>query len=190
MADQVTLGRWDVDVYAQRHAYLMNKMVKFFNELVKSNVDVNNADAVIGMLGGRAYDLLTLAIPQYGKRCPRYEFLGYASQQALDAGEYDEEHDFSPTFPQMVNAFEVASKVNRFDVVKVMTNVIDPKLLKTWFNSQLAAFLLTDSARSPVPPDGSEASMSFGTTAPTSTESMDSPLTGFDLSLTPENVGE
>ncbi len=171
---KVTLGGHEVDVYAQRHAYLTNRLQGFFQELMVSNLDVKDAASIINLLGDRTYDLLITVLPQYGKRCPRYEFAGYCSQEAHEAEDYDEKADQSPTFPEMVHAFEVAAEVNRFDVVKILGKAFDPKLLKNWVNSQLAEAILNESLTLPAAKDGAEASMSSGTTAPTTTANGDS----------------
>lgn len=184
--EKVTLGEHEVDVYPQRHAYLSNKLQAFFKDLiVDGGADISDASALIGMLDDRAYDLLEVVMPQYCKRCPKYEFAGYGSQAAYEAQEYDEREDKSPSFPEIVNAFEVAARINRFNVLKIIGNVIDPKLLKTWINSQMAERLSSASASSLSSRAGSEASTSSGTTDPTSTENEGSPSPGSEDSPRP-----
>lgn len=176
--EKVTLGDHEVDVYPQRHAYLTNKLASFFGELVQTDTDVDDAAAVVKLLGDRTYDLLGVVLPQYTKRCPRWEFAGYGSQEAFDNREYDERQDKSPSFPEMVNAFETAARVNRFDVLKVLGKVIEPKMMKAWINSKIAEAISSDSASSPATRAGSPASTSSGATSPATTENGDSPSPG------------
>lgn len=183
--ETVTLGDHEVDVYPQRHAYLTNKLAAFFRELVETDTDINDAAGVVTLLGDRAYDLLGVVLPQYTKRCPLYEFRGYSSESAMEEGLYDERSDKSPSFPEMVGAFETAASVNRFDVFAVLGKVIDPKLLKTWINSKVAEAISTASVSLPAAKDGA-ASTSSGPSSPTSTESGDSPSRGSLHSLSPE----
>jgi hypothetical protein len=175
MHEKVTLGAHEVDVYAQRHAYLSNKLSGFFQELTTMETDVNDAADVVTLLGDRTYDLLAVVLPQYAKRCPKYEFAGYASQEAYEHGDYVEEADRSPSFPEMVNAFEVAARINRFDVLKILGKVFDPNLLRAWVNEQVASAILNSSAKLPATNTGSGTSTSSGAKSPTSTENEDSP---------------
>lgn len=174
MTEKITLGDHELDVFPQRHAYLTNKLGKYVQKLAASDLDLGDATGVAVFLGSEAYDLLTVLIPQYGKRCPRYEFLGFDSQEACDAGEYDEDKDKSPTFPEIVNAFTVSARVQRFDTLKVLGKVFDPNLLRGWINAQMATALdkslSLQSAR-----DGAETLTSSSAKSPTSTPSADSP---------------
>lgn len=166
---KVTLGEHEVDVYPQRQAYLTNKLGRFIGGLMGTELEDTNGEAIVAFLGDNAYDLLATVIPTYGKRCPKYEFAGYASQAAYEAREYDEREDKSPTFPEIVTAFEVAAEANRFDVLKTLGKIVDPKLLRTWINTKVSEAILTSSANSQLPAAGSP-STSSGATTPTSTE--------------------
>jgi hypothetical protein len=174
MADKVTLGDHEVDVYPQRHAYLTNKLSKYVTKLAASDLDIGDAGGVASFLGGEAYDLLSVLIPAYGKRCPRFEFLGYDSQEAFEHDEYDEDKDKSPTFDQIIEAFAVSARVQRFDSLKALGKVIDPKLIRGWINKELA-IRLTSSVRLPSAQDGVGPLTSSGATSPTSTASAASP---------------
>jgi hypothetical protein len=90
----------------------------------------------------------------------------------MDAGDYDEEADRSPTLPEIRTAFEVASKVNAFDVLKHIWGVFDPSLLRGIVNEQVAEAISQTSPSSPSV-NGTSASTSSGTTPPTSTASED-----------------
>ncbi len=175
MDPSVKLGAHDIPVYAQRHAYLTNRLARFFVGLsaLQGEADISDIGDLIPLLGDQAYDLLCAVIPTYAKRCPKYEFCGYGSLEAFAAREYDEELDCSPSFPEILTAFQVAAEVNRFDVLKTLAKVVDPKLLKSWINTQLAVAISNASLSSPAPAGGSATSTDSGTTTPTSTESGD-----------------
>lgn len=162
-----------IPVYAQRHAYLTNKLAGFFRGLTELDASLDGPEDLVPLLGDQAYDLLTVVVPTYTKRCPKYEFCGYGSQEAYDLREYDESEDQSPDFPQILNAFEVSAEVNRFDVLKTIAKVVDPKLLKQWINTQLAIAISKGSPSLLAPTGGSQTSMDFGTTPPTSSEIAD-----------------
>lgn len=174
MADKITLGEHEIEVFPQRHAYLTNKLGKYVQKLAESDLDLGDASGVASFLGGEAYDLLAVLLPQYAKRCPRYEFLGFDSQEACDKDEYDEDKDKSPTFPEIVNAFTVSATVQRFDTLKLLGKVFDPKLLRGWMNAQIAEAL--DNSRSlQSARDGAETLTSSTAKSPTSPVSADSP---------------
>lgn len=161
---KVVLGAHEVPVYAQRHAYLTNKLAGFFRELSGLQVDIEDPTDLVPLLGDRAYDLLCVAIPAYGKRCPKHEFCGYASADAHATLDYDEDADQSPSFPEILNAFTVAAEVNRFDILKTIGKVVDPKLLRSWINTQLAVAISNASPSSPALVDGSATSTDSGAT--------------------------
>ncbi len=158
-----------VPVYGQRHAHLTNKLRKFFRALTTLQAGLDGPEDFVSALGDQAYELLAVAVPTYTKRCPKYEFCGYGSQEAMEAEDYDEKDDASPTFPEILTAFEVAAVVNRFDVFKMIGRVVDPKLLKAWINTQLAVAISNGSLSLPAAPGGSPTSTPFGATTPTST---------------------
>ncbi len=181
---KVTLGEHEVDVFPQRHAYLTNKLGKYLQALAEGDLEINQVAEVIAFFGDQTYDLLCVVIPTYGKRCPRYEFMGFASQEAMTSGQYDEEQDRSPSFPEVVEAFKAAAEVNRFDTLQAITRVIDPKPIKAWLNVQIA-MALQRSANSLSLEGGSAASTSSGTTDPTLEGNGDSPSGGSSTSQQP-----
>lgn len=155
----VELGSHSYPIYPQRWGYLNNKVDK-----------LGFADAVVEgspveWLGERVYDVLAMFIP---KLMPLWEFRGFGSQEAMDAGEYDEALDKSPDWPQIVAAVELAMRVNRFDLFKNLGKVVDQEtrsaLVATWLSRQLTS--------------GSSPTESSTTTPPTtSTESSTTPPT-------------
>ena len=154
--------------HPQRHAYIENRVGKF-GDLLVGATDLEGADvaSVVSMLGSRAYDLLCALVPNLGKHVPEWEFRGYGSREAYEAGEYVESEDRSPTFPQIVAAFETAIKVNRFDVFKALRHMVDPKLLRAEMSLWLTERISNGSQSSPSP-SGESPPSGFGTTDPTS----------------------
>lgn len=144
MADhpEITLGETTIACYPQRHAYLTNRIGKFVDQLAGGAAGIEGTADIVGLLGDSAYDVLCALIPNLSKRLPRYEFAGYGSQDAYDAKDYDPELDKSPTFPEIVEAFETAIAVNRFDVFKALKGLVDPKMLKAdvslWISEQIS----------------------------------------------------
>lgn len=166
---EVTLGEHTLPVYAQRHAYLQNRLGRFIDRLVDEGVEAGN---VLDIVQSSAYELLVVLIPNLDKRVPEWEFKGYGSREAMDAGEYDEQTDRSPTVPEIRTAFEVAAKVNSFDVLKAVWKVVDPQLLRGLVTEQIAEAI---SPTSPTLPseNGASTSTPSTTTGPTSTPSED-----------------
>jgi len=168
---EVTLGDHTIPVYAQRHAYLLNRLGRFISDLQASAGDVEG-DVLLAFLQARSYELLCALMPNLDKRLPEYEYRGYGSREAMEAGDYDEHVDKSPTLPEIRHALEVASTVNGFDVLVHLKALIDPKLVRGWLSAQVAEAILASSPSSPSA-NGGSASTSSGTTPPTSTASTD-----------------
>jgi hypothetical protein len=161
---EVTLGEHTLPVYAQRHAYLLNRVGRFMRDLQETAGDLEGDD-VAGYVQRHAYDLLCALMPGFEKRMPEYEFRGYRSREAMDAGDYDEEADRSPTLPEIRTALTRASEVNGFDVLIHLKSLIDPKLVRGWLSAQLAEQILQNSPSSPSA-NGTLDSTSSGTNPP------------------------
>ena len=171
MPDRVTLGSVEVDVFPQRHAYLVRRIGPAVQAVLDRGQAVT-ADNLLAFVGEGAYDVLSALIPNLEKRMPRWQFLGYGSQAACDTGEYDDAVDESPSLPEIREAFVVAARVNGIDELAKLGKVIDPRLIRAQVNSAIANSI--DSPTSPVMSGGSD-STSSGVTSPTLTESGDSP---------------
>lgn len=167
---EVTLGEHTVPVYAQRHAYLQNRLGRFIDHLLDEGLD--DAGSILDVVQQSAYELLCVLIPNLEKRVPEYEFKGYASREAYEAGDYDEETDRSPTVPEIRGAFAVAARVNAFDALRAVWQLVDPQLLRGVVTAQLAQAISPTSPTSPSA-NGTSASTSSGMTDPTSTPSGD-----------------
>lgn len=170
---EVTLGEHTVPVYAQRHAYLSNRLGRFVDGMLERVGDLD-ASELLEAVTQSSYELLCVLIPSLEKRMPEYEFRGYGSREAMDEGIYEEEADRSPTVPEIRTALEVAARVNSFDVLKHVWGVLDPSLLRGLVNAQVAEALTAQTSptsRTSPSGNGASASMSSGMTPPASTES-------------------
>ena len=98
----ITLGDHPgIPVVPQRHARLRHQLSpEDFERLMSSDY------------AAESYRLLCVLIPAIKDTMPLWEYEGYGSQEAMDAGEYHEESDRSPTTDEIINAFEVAFQVS------------------------------------------------------------------------------
>jgi hypothetical protein len=171
-------GGVTVPVYPQRHAYLTNRLGKFLNELVESGQSLA-IDNLLDVAGAQAYALLTALIPNLSRRLPEWEFMGYPTRDAMEAGEYDPAADEgSPSVPEIRTAIKVASDVNGLDIlmhIKGLFGLVDPTLLRSIVSEQLLDLIDSTTSPSSQSATGGSASTSSGTTAPISTENEDSP---------------
>lgn len=168
---EVTLGEHTVPVYAQRHAYLINRLAGFMAELQDSAGNIDASEA-LDYVQQHSYQLLCALMPNLDKRLPEYEYCGYASREAMDAGDYDEQADRSPTLPEIRTALTEASRVNGFDVLIHLKALVDPKLVKSWLTAQLAE-AMSQTSPSSLSANGGSASTSSTTKPPTSTPNAD-----------------
>jgi hypothetical protein len=170
MPETITLGAVEIDVLPQRHAYLSNRLGPAIQQAFNRGEGLT-ADGLIEFAAEGTYDVLCALIPKLSQRMPRWQFLGYGSQTALDAGEYDEATDESPTLPEIREAFVVALRTNCIDELgKLLGKVVDPQLIRGQVNLAVANSLASPSL--PSTSGGSE-STSSGPTSPTSTASED-----------------
>lgn len=166
----VRLGEHDYPVYAQRIGYLENRLGSTFGQLVEAQVD---SGSIVSFLGGSAYNVLRVFIPRL---MPEWQFRGYRSEADFESGNYDAEADAGVTLPEVIDAFEVVMKVNRFDLFKHVGKLVDPDLLRSLMNATVAERLTGGGSQiesaTTTPPT---TSMTSGTTPPTPTETPDSP---------------
>lgn len=113
--DRVKLGEHDYEVYEQRIGYLQNKLRRTFAQLVTREVD--SPDDLLGALVvNPSYKLLKVF---FGSRLmPEWEFEGYPTKEAWEAGDYKPEYDKSPGPTQARKAIETAARVNSLDLFK------------------------------------------------------------------------
>ena len=164
-AVEVVLGEHILPVVPQRHAYLVHRLGKFINGLSSTDQELTGEN-IAGFLGGHTYEALCVLIPALGKRMPEYEFQGYASKAAMDEQHYDPEQDKSPTFAEIVAAFDVAARVNRFDLVKHLWGLVDPTRLRRMIAVRMDQEVLKTSPSSPRV-NGASPPTPSGTTVPT-----------------------
>jgi hypothetical protein len=164
---EVTLGEHTVPVYAQRHAYLINRLTRFMTDLQTSAGDLE-ADRLATYVQERSYELLCALMPGLEKRVPEYEYRGYGSREAMDTGDYDPEADRSPTVPEIRTALTEASRINGFDVLLHLKALVDPQLVRAWVSAQIAEQISPSSPSSPSA-NGGSGSTSSTTSAPTPT---------------------
>lgn len=153
---EVQIGNVLVPIYPQRQGYLANRLGSTISGFVESGQDISTENFVL-WIGDRAYDVLdTLTGGRLSKRISRHEYAGFATKEAMDAGDYDEQADVSPDFPQTVAAFEAVWRVNRFDVLGKLSALVDPTMLRAWIRVQMTERLSTISASSPPVPGESD----------------------------------
>ena len=165
-ANEVALGDVVVPVYPQRIAYLENRLGKTVREFVEAG-GIDTADFA-RWLGSRTYSVLAALIPSLPSRMPEHVFRGYPSPEAYAEGSYDPEADRSPTFPEVVDAFNMAIRVNRFDLLGNLKSLVDPTVLRRMLNAEMATRYT--SSRSSAPPPGASDPSSSTTPDPTSTD--------------------
>jgi hypothetical protein len=164
---EITLGDQQYKVVPQRVGYLVHKLGDRFGELLEAELEgVEGAE----MLPAQAHAILRVFIPGL---MPVHEFLGYASEEAMKAGNYDEKDDRSPDPLQIGAAFKAASDANGGEVLSHLKALIGPEI-----RQKLMAVVIAEiskrtrsetSESSPTSPalNGASESKSSGTSAPT-----------------------
>lgn len=155
---QIKLGGHSYEIVAQPIGWLEQELGDKLNSLGTSDLDGN----IIGSLGSQAHSILKVFIPEL---MPEYEWRGYASREAFDAGEYDRVADRSPSANQIAEAFDVALKANG-DLGAKVGNVLGPELLRALIRQAISGQL--SGQRPSLPPtNGTSPSVSSGTAVPT-----------------------
>jgi hypothetical protein len=171
----VKLGDNEYLVVPQPIGYLRARLGAALGGLTDMDL---SADNVLDVLGGRAYAILHVFIPEL---MSEWEFFGYPTREAYEANDYQGEYDKSPTPRQIRRAFGVASQVNEFDLVKHLGKLIGPETIRAYV-AGLMADSMTSSLESSSATSGVTPSMSSGTTVQTSVEST-------EASLSPDSSG-
>lgn len=150
-SEWVQLGRHQYEVVDQPLPYLKHELGALFETLTTADIDGAN---LLEFLSGKAYDIIRIFIPDL---MPRWEWEGFATQHAWEAGEYDPVAARNgPTPSQIRTAITVCMKVSGLDAYKMLGKIVDPTLLKAWVTRELHPFLtktsLSDlSAPAPTP---------------------------------------
>lgn len=164
----ITLGTTEFEAIDQPHAYLIHELSGFVDGLIGSGVDLDDTQGIVRFVGDGMYGVLAVFYPDLAKRLPAHEFAGFPSASAHAAGEYDREYARkTPTFPQIVAAFEAAVEVNGGDYFRKALGLVDPKLLKAVMTQATAGYLSRTSESSP-PTSGESVPTSSGDDAPLS----------------------
>ncbi len=170
-------------VYPQPHARIEKHIGQLFRGALSQEdgtIDVSQVDTenVFASLGDKRYDVLAVLIPMLPKRMPKWQFMGYDSAEQYEAGGEPSEEALSatPTYPELIDAFKVAWKVNRLsEITGPLGKLLDPAALKPVLRLELVRWAerrhSTPSASLPSLSGGSPqttAPADSGTSAPTS----------------------
>lgn len=183
----VALGQHTLPIYPQTPNRIIRRLGKVVDK-VRHAVTPDGVDpaTLVGALGDDIYFVFETFIPNLSDRYPKHEFLGYASRDALDAEDYNEDADIvtgeqkslAPTFPQYLDAFNVIVEVNggkRF--LDGLGKVLDLEAMKAQFT--LGAMDLMDqvSTGSPSLPgtNGTSQPTTSGPSDPTSPDQTEAP---------------
>ncbi len=99
--ETIQIGKHVLPVVPQKHARLRHKLSTDDFEKIMS-----------GEYSHHSYRVLGVLVPALLDAMPEHEWDGYASREAQEAGQYDENNDPSPTTAEIVNAFEKALMVS------------------------------------------------------------------------------
>lgn len=130
---KIKLGAHTYEVRPQPIGYLMNELGPEVQAALEA--DLAGADGA-RIIGAKAYDLLKVFIPDL---MPRHEFLGFASEEAFEAKEYDREADRSPEAHQVKGAFKAVKTVNGGEVLDALKAVVSPEMLRKGVNFLIRA---------------------------------------------------
>jgi hypothetical protein len=156
----VQLGEATYQVVPQRIGYLRSKLGVALGGLLDSEVSTDN---ILDFLGDRAHAVLAVFIPDL---MPAWEFAGYPTREAMEAGEYQEEYDRSPSPRQIRAAFAAAAAVNEIDLLKHLGNLIGPDLIRSYL-AGMVADSMSSASESLSATSGGTPSMTSGATSPT-----------------------
>lgn len=178
----VMLGDHEIEVPEQRIGRLTNRTADLFSDAFgaladfDSQADGANVGADLAKVGReKCYAALCLLMPKLEQRMPVWEFAGYGSAEAMEAGEYDEDKDRSPTWPQITRAFRTAKSVNEFDMFATIKNIAkelydkaDPTMVGKLLNLAMAEGVsrLSESSAAPSGESASTSSSTNGLTSP------------------------
>jgi hypothetical protein len=114
-------------------------------EELAEKVDSGQGEDVVEQLGGQAHAVLGVFIPDL---MPKYEWLGFATEQAMKDDAYVGAQDRSPDLDQIVEALETCMHVNRIDLVKHLKDLVSPDFRKAMVQKLIADFLTNNSSNS------------------------------------------
>jgi hypothetical protein len=156
-AEIVTLGDHTYTIVPQRIGYLRSRLGTVFAGIV--DLEVSNAN-LLTVLGDKIYVLLQVFIPDL---MPEWEFHGYPTREAMEAEDYKEEYDHSPSPTEIREALTAGSAVNEIDLLKHLGKLIGPDLIRSWVAGAVADSMQATSQSSSL-----TSGESNGTPSPTS----------------------
>src|SRR3954451_5604101 len=150
----VTLGARDYEVVAQSLPYIKHHLGPVLSGLADESIDGSN---VLDLITSKAYEILRVFIPDL---MPEHEWNGLD-----EVGEYDDAiAQRAPTPPQIKTAVEVIAELNGFDLVKGVTKLVDPTLLREMIDGALRESMSLGSPTSSAPNIRRSASTTSSTT--------------------------
>jgi hypothetical protein len=178
----ITIAGVTVEVLPQPLMYLTRRLKKLQGSISDDELDLEMTDLLFGRIGHQA---LSALIPDIGPlrmpdgtlrpaKIPLHAWMGFASEEAMQADELDESKPpHPPTFPEIRAAFDAAKEVNDFDLFERLFGMMDPQDRQELMGMAMSG-LLTAGISSLTPSslsleDGSEASTSSTETSPTGT---------------------
>lgn len=172
--NEIALGAHTYTVRPQKIGYLMHKLGPNLQQALTVELDDLNAAELVG---ARTRDVLAVFIPDL---MPTWEWLGYASEEAMHARAYDEEQDRSPEPLQVKAAFKAASNVNGGEVLghlKALAGGLAPELrdkiqavlLAKWAEASNEETSTSASSPTSPPASGGSDQTSSGTSPQTTT---------------------
>jgi hypothetical protein len=157
----VVLGDREYHVIPQRIGYLRSR---FGVALAGIDTTELSSGSVVEFLGERVYAVLNVFIPDL---MPKYEFLGFRTEEALEADEYEPVHDHSPSPTQVKAALLLGAEINEIDLLKHLGKLIGPELLQTWAQTVMIDSMKA-SLQTSVGPSGDTPGTTSGLSSPTS----------------------
>lgn len=137
-----------------------DEALEIAGEIAEATEDGRGED-IVEQLGNQAHTVLEVFVPNL---MPKYEWLGYGSQEAQEKDDYDDVRDNSPDIPQIVDALAAAMHVNKLDLLKQLKDLVSPDFRQAMVQKVVADFLMNTSSNSSSP-----AIPATTTTAPTQT---------------------
>lgn len=165
----ISIAGQDIEVLPQPPVYLTRRLKRLQDTLSElgSQDNMGLTDLLFGRLG---YDVLAALIPDLAAKIPLHAWMGYATDEAMDAGDLDETRPpHPPTFPEILAAFQAVKEVNEFDLFERLLGLVDPQMRRELMGDLTTDLILALTPSSPSNEDGSPPSTSSTETPPTPT---------------------
>lgn len=158
---EVALGDYDYVIVPQRIGYLRSQLGVVLAGVLDQEL---SSDNLVDILGDKLYGVLKVFIPDV---MPEWEFQGYATKEAMVAGEYTQEYDKSPSATQIRRALTAVSEVNEIDLLRHLGKLIGPDVIRSWVATSIAGSMQESLSKSP-PTNGESLGTPSLTRVPTS----------------------